>query len=89
MSALYPHLVGRDWAELPEIVRHVHAGDAEMRATGRCTVRGSSSLLARALARLGGLPRSGEVAVELHVSRDADGETWRRSFGDARLVTRQ
>jgi uncharacterized protein DUF4166 len=90
VPALYPRLVGADWAALPEAVRAVHAGETEMRATGRFTVRGSSGRLARLLARLGGLPRPGtEVATELCVRPEPPGELWRRSFGAERLVTRQ
>jgi hypothetical protein len=89
VTALYPRLVGADWATLPEIVRDVHKGDGVTRATGRFTVHPSSTVLARVLARLGGLPEPGEVASEVEVTPDADGETWHRRFGEGRLVTRQ
>src|SRR5688572_13689126 len=90
MPALYPRLVGRDWAALPDVVRAVHAGETEMRATGSFAVRGSASLLARILARLGGLPRPcPEVATELLVNPEPPGEVWSRTFGASRVVTRQ
>ena len=60
-----------------------------MHATGRFKVRGSANVLARILARAGGLPRRGEVAMELAVTPDAAGETWRRTFGGQDLTTRQ
>ena len=89
MTALYPRLVGAEWTTLPQVVRDVHQGDGVTRAAGRFTVRPGSTALARVLARLGGLPEPGEVALEVEVTPDADGETWHRRFGEGRLVTRQ
>jgi Domain of unknown function (DUF4166) len=88
-AALYPRLLGTAWAELPAVVRGVHAGGAEMRTHGRFRVRGAASVLTRVVARLAGLPREGETDMDLHVLRDARGETWRRRFGEDLLVTRQ
>jgi hypothetical protein len=89
VTALYPRLVGADWTTLPQVVRDVHQGDGVTRAAGRFTVHPGSTALARVLARLGGLPEPGEVALEVEVTPDADGETWHRRFGEGRLVTRQ
>jgi hypothetical protein len=96
MTSLYPRIVGDRWRELPERLRQcfevpsVPTVNAEMRASGHFRVRWGDRALARWLARLGGLPRTGErVEVELTVTSDAEGETWRRRFGSDELVTRQ
>lgn len=90
MSSLYPRLVGPGWSELPDAVRAVHSGAAQVRVACRLTVRPGSSLLARLMARLGGLPRrAGEFPGELRISRDTQGELWDRRFGDDHVTTRQ
>jgi len=90
VSALYPRVVGDGWSELPEIVRHVHGGRATIRLSGHLAIQGDSSRLARFLARLVRLPRSGQqVPTVLQVAPYSSGETWMRRFGDDRLVTRQ
>jgi Domain of unknown function (DUF4166) len=45
--------------------------------------------VARMLARLVGLPGSGEVSMDLRIRPDALGETWSRRFGERPVVTRQ
>jgi len=93
MTSLYPRIVGDRWRELPERLRQcfeVPSVNGEMRASGHFRVRWGDRAPARWLARLGGLPRTGErVEVELTVTSDAEGETWRRRFGSDELVTRQ
>jgi len=90
VSALYPRVVGEGWSTLPDIVRHVHGGRADIRVAGSLAIRADPSRLARVLARLVRLPRRGErVPTVLQVEPDARGETWVRRFGDDRLVTRQ
>lgn len=93
MTSLYPRIVGDRWRELPEQVRRcfeVPSVNEVMQASGHFRVRWGDRALARWLARLGGLPRERErVEVELTVTSDADGETWRRRFGNDELVTRQ
>ncbi|HJS73322.1 MAG TPA: DUF4166 domain-containing protein, partial [Vicinamibacteria bacterium] len=76
--------------ELPEPLRLCFEASEERSASGRFRVRWGDGFLARSLARLARLPRSGEaIEVELTVSPDALGETWCRRFGHDRLVTRQ
>ncbi len=92
MTPLYPRIVGDRWRELPEQLRRCFETplNAEMRASGHFRVRWGDRALACWLARLLGLPRAGErVEVELTVTSDAEGETWRRRFGSDELVTRQ
>lgn len=90
MASLYPRILGERWRELPEQVRRALEVTDEMRASGRFQVRWSDRARARWLARLGGLPRAGEnVDVELTVTSDLEGETWRRRFGADELLTRQ
>jgi len=58
--------------------------------SGAFDVRWGEGRLARALARLTGLPRAGgQVPTELEVTPDADGEIWQRRFGSDFLTTRQ
>lgn len=89
--SLYPRIVGERWRELPEPLRRCFEPSDELRASGLFRVRWGDCALARLVARLGGLPRSGEgIEVELTVTPHAfGGEIWSRRFGSDELVTRQ
>jgi hypothetical protein len=90
MVPLYPRIIGEHWPELPERLRRSFEVTSEVRTSGRFCVRWGDRALSRWLARWGGLPRADEsVAVELTVTPDAGGETWKRRFGTDELVTHQ
>ena len=91
-AGLYERLVRERWDELHESVRCFHVcGDAGARAEGAFAVRRGTGRAARLLARLLGLPRSGE-AVPLRLSiepLDGGGERWRRTFDGKDFITEQ
>jgi hypothetical protein len=90
MAPLYPRILGERWPELPERLRRSFDVKTEMKTSGRFRVRCGERALSRWLARWGGFPRAGEsVAVELTVTPDSGGETWKRRFGTDEMITRQ
>ncbi|HJQ34591.1 MAG TPA: DUF4166 domain-containing protein [Pyrinomonadaceae bacterium] len=87
---LYERLVGAGWETLDEAVRRFHPSGKGMRAAGTFAVRRGRGLAAHLLARLMGLPESGEaVPLLLRVTPHAAGERWRRSFAGRDFVTEQ
>lgn len=84
---LFERLLGSRWKALPASVRAVHSG-APLPMSGRATARIGTNLPARLLRRLLGLPRSGRHDLSVTLESDADGETWTRRFGSARLSSR-
>lgn len=90
-KALYPSMVGPQWAHLGEPVQRLHmATTSALHASGRFTVRHGDRGPARLLARLLGLPAPGsDVAVKLVVTPHARGERWERAFGASPLVSEQ
>lgn len=81
-ARLYERLLGEAWAGLDEPVRRLHEFGAGPCGEGLFEVRGGN-VLARALARLFGLPARGEaVRVCLSVTREEGGEAerWHRTF---------
>jgi Domain of unknown function (DUF4166) len=79
-AGLYERLMGAGWRELCEPVRRLHTRRAGLCGEGRFEVRGGG-LLARAAARLLGLPRvGGGVRVCLYVTREGERERWHRTF---------
>lgn len=86
-AGLYERLVGEGWHELDEPVRRLHL---RARGEGVFAVRRGEGRLARAVARLMGLPEGGEaVPLLLSVEPHARGERWRRSFAGREFVTEQ
>lgn len=89
-SGLYPKLLGDAWWSLHPAVRRLHSSDAPAYAVGVFQVRQGNNWLARMLARLAQLPRSGEaVSVRLLIKAQGDGEEWRRIFAEEPFVTLQ
>jgi len=87
---LYERLVGAGWENLDEAVRRFHPAGASLRAAGTFAVRRGRGRLSAVLARLMGLPESGEaVPLLLRVTPHAGGERWRRSFAGRDFVTEQ
>ena len=90
-AGLYERLVREGWGGLDESVRRLHAcGREGARAAGTFTVRRGTSRAARLLARLLGLPQSGEaVPLLLSVTPLGGGERWHRSFAGHDFITEQ
>lgn len=86
-AGLYERLVGEGWGELAEPVRRLHLC---ARGAGTFAVRRGEGRVARLLARLLGLPLSGEaVPLRLSIEPHAGGERWRRNFAGREFVTEQ
>ena len=86
-AGLYERLIGEGWGVLGEPVRRFHM---RARGVGVFAVRRGEGRLARVVARLMGLPRSGEgVPLLLSVEPHGDGERWRRNFAGREFVTEQ
>lgn len=86
-AGLYERLVGEGWGGLDEPVRRLHL---RARGAGVFAVRRGEGRFARVVARLLGLPRSGEgVPLLLSVEPHAGGERWRRNFAGREFVTEQ
>jgi hypothetical protein len=88
--SLYASLLGPAWRDLHPSLRHFHHGETTVRATGRFDICLGHRVVARLLARLLQLPASAPgCPTRLVILPDADGETWHRSFGEYRVVSRQ
>ena len=86
-AGLYERLVGEGWNGLDEPVRRFHLC---ARGEGAFAVRRGEGRVARAVARLLGLPPSGEeVPLLLSVEPHGGGERWRRSFAGKEFITEQ
>jgi hypothetical protein len=86
-AGLYERLVGDGWGGLDEPVRRLHL---RARGAGVFAVRRGEGRVARVVARLLGLPRSGEeVPLLLSVEPHGGGERWRRNFAGREFVTEQ
>lgn len=86
-AGLYERLVGEGWGVLDAPVRRLHLC---ARGAGTFAVRRGQGRLARVVARLMGLPASGEeVPLLLSVEAHGGGERWRRSFAGREFVTEQ
>jgi hypothetical protein len=86
-AGLYARLVGDGWGGLDEPVRRLHL---RARGAGVFAVRRGEGRFARLVARLMGLPQSGEsVPLLLSVEPHGGGECWRRNFAGREFVTEQ
>ena len=86
-AGLYERLVGDGWTSLDEPVRRFHLC---ARGEGVFAIRRGEGRVARVVARLMGLPRSGEdVPLLLSVEPHSGGERWRRNFAGKEFVTEQ
>ena len=79
---LFPRFLGKDFADLPDIVQAGHDVPAPLRLTGRARVTRGPSLWARFLAALFRFPAAAnDIAVSVLMTPDGLGETWERRFG--------
>jgi hypothetical protein len=86
-AGLYERLVGEGWGGLDEQVRRLHLC---ARGAGTFAVRRGEGHFARVVARVLGLPQSGEaVPLLLSVETHAGGERWRRDFAGREFITEQ
>jgi hypothetical protein len=87
--ALYEQLLGSSWLELAEPVRFAHITESTVRGDGRFRIEHGRSHAARILAWVLHLLRGSDAAETLlAITSDAEGERWRRTFGDRHLDTR-
>jgi hypothetical protein len=87
-TALYHRLLGPAWLDLPPAIRGLHMTDGV--ATGRFEVRQGRGLTARLACWALRLPPSARTLdARLTIARDAESETWSRTFGRRLLVTTQ
>lgn len=87
-TALYPRLLGAAWRDLHPAIRRLHLTDDA--ATGRFAFHRGRGLEARLTCWVLRLPSSAAaLEVRLAIARDAESETWARTFGRRRLVTIQ
>jgi hypothetical protein len=87
-TALYPRLLGRAWLDLHPTIRWLHLTDRV--ATGRFEFHRGRGLAARLTCWALRLPSSATVLeARLAIARDAESETWARTFGRRLLITIQ
>lgn len=80
MTALYPALLGPDFARLPAAVRAVHAGPG--RWSGEAAIDAGRGPFAAVLARAFGFPPPGQgVPLTVTIRHVEGGEVWLRDFG--------
>lgn len=79
--ALFPALLGEQWAALAEPVRRMHGVAPLLLARGLADVDGAPHLPARCLRWLFGLPEPGpRQALTVTIKRDGYREMWARQF---------
>lgn len=86
---LFRRVLGEAFDTLPPQVLALHSVDRRALWRGEATITRGRHVVARLCARIAGLPPAGEgtpTSVEFHVHEG--GETWRRDFGGARMVSR-
>ncbi len=87
---LYRRVLGEDFDRLPAEVKRLHDHPGRLCAAGLCRIRRGEGLASRIVARLFGLPPSGEnLPVTVCFIAEGGDELWDRDFGGHRLRTRQ
>ena len=87
-SVRFERLLGGRLSRLPPSVRAVHGGRRSQAFAGEALARSGSGVVAKILRLALGLPPSGRSTVEVTISPDARGETWRRRFGKVGFSSR-
>jgi hypothetical protein len=86
---LFPRILGGAWDSLPDVVRRGHELEPAFDAHGRFTVTHGTSLFARVLARLMGMPAAGtNIETRLEVRAKDDELVWHRDFSGTSLDSR-
>ncbi|MFM9942266.1 MAG: DUF4166 domain-containing protein [Hyphomicrobiaceae bacterium] len=87
---LYRRLLGAEFDALPAKVRELHDVQGQVTWSGRAEVQRGTSLLARIIGTIAGLPPSSPgLPLEVVFTPDATGEHWRRTFGRHVFQTHQ
>jgi Domain of unknown function (DUF4166) len=90
MTPLYRRLLGPLFDELPAQVQRLHDVEAPVTWSGRADVQRGSTMPARALARLFGLPPHGaDQPITVMFVPQGYAEVWTRIFGADRFVSTQ
>lgn len=81
--------LGAEFESLPPVVRAMHRAGPVAQLYGEAEVKGASSPLASAVARLFGMPRTASrLPVRVTVRLDPEREVWTRHFGARRMQSR-
>ena len=91
VAALFPSVLGADFATLDPCLRSVHSGESR-KLQGTVTVERGISFLARALGTLASLPPAlMDAPIEVQIEPNPKGEKWTRLFagGDRMISTLQ
>jgi hypothetical protein len=87
--SLYARLLGPAFERLGPALQSIHDTRTTKLYVGRCDIRGGDSWLARAVARLAGLPLARlDVPVEVTIRANDTSEDWIRRFGGHRMQSR-
>jgi len=82
-TALFPSLLGGEFAALDAQVRSVHGG-ASRQLSGTATIERGPSMLARLMCHVAMLPRNQvRERVAVRIETLSDGERWTRYFGNS------
>lgn len=84
---LFERLLGPRWAKLPHSVRAIHGGEVSS-AFGQAVARVGTSIPARAMRLVLGLPKSGMHDITFEIASDRTSERWTRRFGASRFSSR-
>lgn len=86
---LFERVLGDSFATLAPRVRALHALDGGASWSGTADIERGRHPLARVCAAIAGLPPAARgVPTTVAFRSDAEGETWRRDFGGARMTSR-
>lgn len=89
-TGLYSEVLGPRWTELHSAVRAMHSTGETLTRTGTFQVRRGTSLIAKFLQAVLGLPKqSAASAVTLRIEPQVTGEHWFRRIGDVAFDTIQ
>ncbi len=90
MMPLYRRLLGAQFDQLPDQVRDLHNVTSAVRWSGRADVVRGSSIAARLIATMFGLPPEGlDQALTVTFEPRGDAEVWTRTFGRKQFVSTQ
>lgn len=87
---LYERILGEDWPALPDTTRFLHAPTPVCELVGAADIQRGDNYIARLLAEMMRLPKSGQqVPTRVRVTAEAGGEWLERWYGGQRFATWQ